>query len=143
MSKKIPAENSIGNLLIQIAKRRRNKSNVLLSASGIHSGQDILLYYLSQEDGQTVSALAEKLNIQQGTISSMIERMEASEMIRKEKDAHDKRTSRIYLRPKGKKAMTEIANVWKTMETLTTKGLSDPDKKTLLELLKKIHENLS
>ncbi len=140
--KKTTQNNSIGNLLIQICKLRRNKSNALLSEVNIHSGQDALLYYLSLEDGQTVSSLVEKLCIQQATISNMIDRMEVSGVIRKEKDSNDKRASRIYLTPKGKDTITEIAKVWRTMESLTTKGLDEEQKKTLSELLQKVLENL-
>lgn len=134
--------NSIGNLLIQICKLRRNKSNALLSEAEIHSGQDALLYHLSVEDGQTVSSLVEKLCIQHGTIASMIDRMEASGVIKKEKDANDKRTSRVYLTAKGKEALTKITKVWKTMEALTTKGLTEKQENTLRELLQQVLLNL-
>lgn len=134
--------NSIGNLLIQICKLRRNKSNAHLSEVEVHSGQDALLYYLSVEDGQTISSLVEKLCIQHGTIASMIERMEASGVIKREKDAADKRTSRIYLTPKGKEALTQIAKVWKKMETLTVKGLTEKEQETLRKLLQQVLKNL-
>ena len=84
--------NSISNLFIQICKLRRNKTNMLLADADIHAGQDILLYYLGVADGQTVSSLVEKMNIQHSTIFNMIDRMEATGMIRKEKDSADKRT---------------------------------------------------
>ncbi|SIO49999.1 MarR family winged helix-turn-helix transcriptional regulator [Chitinophaga niabensis] len=142
MTKQPAQNNAIGNLLIQICKLRRNKSNALLAEAEIHSGQDALLYHLSIEDGQTVSSLVEKLCIQHGTIASMIERMETSGMIKKEKDANDKRTSRIYLTPKGKEALTKIARVWKTMESLTTKGLTEKQENTLRELLQQVLINL-
>ncbi len=135
--------NSISNLLIQICKLRRNKSNILLSDAGIHSGQDVLLYYLSIENGQTVSELVKKICIQHGTIASMIARMEATGMIRKEKDITDKRTSRIYLTKKGKDALIKIAIVWKIMEARTTKGFSKEDENKLRDLLLKVFKNLS
>lgn len=140
--KKTTPDNAIGNLLIQICKVRRNKSNALLSEVGIHSGQDALLYYLSIEDGQTVSSLVEKLCIRQGTISSMINRMEASGVIRKEKDWADKRTSRVFLTGKGKEALEKIGHVWRAMEAETVKGLTGLQQEQLRELLVKILINL-
>lgn len=136
-------DTSISNLIIQISKLRRNKSNALLSDAEIHSGQDALLYYLSLEDGQTVSSLVEKLSIQHGTISGMIERMETTGVIKKEKHETDKRTSRVYLTKKGQDALTKIAVVWKTMEAKTIKGLSRAEENILRELLQRVLKNLS
>ncbi|MCF6405135.1 MarR family winged helix-turn-helix transcriptional regulator [Chitinophaga filiformis] len=132
----------ISNLLVQICKVRRNKSNALLSETGIHSGQDILLYHLSLEDGQTVSSLVEKMCIQQATISSMIDRMVATGMITKEKDAQDKRTSRIYITDKGKATYKQVAKIWRSMESIAIQGLSEQQQTQLTELLKHVLNNL-
>ena len=140
--KTIPAEDSIGILLTQICKYRRNRSNILLAETGIHTGQDILLYHLSIEDGQTVSSLVDKICIQHATIFNMIDRMEANGMIRKEKDSIDKRISRVYLTERGKEAMGEVAKTWKTMETITTKGLNNQQQSELSSLLQMVLNNL-
>jgi DNA-binding MarR family transcriptional regulator len=129
-------------LLVQICKHRRNKSNTLLSEAGIHGGQDILLYYLSIEDGQTVSALVEKMCIQHATISNMIDRMEANGMIKKEKDSLDKRTSRVYMTDKGNEAYKQVAKIWKIMEATATKGLTEKQEDSLRELLQLVLKNL-
>lgn len=136
-------KNSISNLLVQICKHRRNKSNILLSEAGIHGGQDILLYYLSIENGQTVSALVEKMCIQHATISTMIERMEAAGMVKKEKDASDKRTSRVFITDKGNDAYKQIARIWNEMEATTTKGLNPQQESSLYELLLQVLKNLT
>ena len=136
-------QNSISNLLVQICKLRRNKSNILLSDAGIHVGQDILLYYLNIEDGQTVSALVEKMCIQHATISTMIDRMQASGMIKKIKDNTDKRTSRIFITEQGLEAYKQIAKIWNIMEASVIKGLDTNQQKTLNELLQIVLKNLS
>lgn len=138
-----PKQSSISNLLVQICRLRRNKSNVLLSETGIYAGQDVLLYYLSIEDGQTVSALVEKICIQHATISNMIDRMVIAGMIKKEKDSLDKRTSRIYLTRKGKDSYQQVARVWKEMEATATSGLTQEQKDTLHHLLQLVQKNLS
>lgn len=134
---------TISNLLVQICKIRRNKSNLLLSEAGIHSGQDILLYYLSLEDGQTVSSLVEKMCIQKATISTMIDRMVATGMIKKEKDSLDKRASRVYMTEKGNKAYKQVATIWNTMEASAIDGLTEAQLHQLRELLQVVLSNLS
>jgi DNA-binding MarR family transcriptional regulator len=135
--------NSISNLFIQICKLRRNKTNVLLADADIHAGQDILLYYLGVADGQTVSSLVEKMNIQHSTIFNMIDRMEATGMIRKEKDSADKRTSRIYLTEQGTAALAKVVVVWRTMEAETIKGFDAGETEMLRSLLQKVYKNLA
>ncbi|SEN00404.1 DNA-binding transcriptional regulator, MarR family [Mucilaginibacter gossypiicola] len=134
---------SVSKLLVQICKLRRNKSNTLLATAGLHSGQDILLYHLSVEDGQTVSALVEKICIQHATISTMIDRMEAAALIRKEKDSLDKRVSRIYLMPKGKEALSQVVHIWNELEAVSLKGLTTDQHSLLAELLQLVLKNLS
>ncbi|WP_143307214.1 MarR family winged helix-turn-helix transcriptional regulator [Chitinophaga vietnamensis] len=141
MKKHLP-KHAIGRLFIEISKSRRNKTNALLSDVGIHAGQDILLYYLHLEDGQLVSSLVDKLCIQHGTISNMIDRMVANELISKEKDTKDKRASRIYLTEKGKRAYKQIMKVWNTMEALTTQGFTEKETAELSRLLEKVYNNL-
>ena len=136
-------QSSISHLLVQICKHRRNRSNVLLAEANIHGGQDILLYYLSIENGQTVSALVEKMCIQHSTISTMLERMEANRMIKKEKDGTDKRTSRVYLTKNGTEALKHISKIWKTMEATVTKGLSETQQNSLRVLLEQVLKNFS
>jgi DNA-binding MarR family transcriptional regulator len=141
MSAQKPKE-SISNLLVQICKVRRNKSNALLSELGIHSGQDILLYHLSLEDGQTVSALVAKMCIQHATISNMIDRMVSSGMVTKAKDETDKRTSRVFLTGPGREACGQVVQVWKIMEAISAKDLSEEQQDQLRSLLKQVLENL-
>lgn len=132
----------ISNLLVQICKQRRNKSNALLAEADVHGGQDILLYHLSIKDGQTISELTEKMCIQYATISNMVNRMEARELIRKEKDGTDLRISRLYITDKGKHAYKHIAKIWKQMENQLSKNLSDKEQDTLKILLTKVLKNL-
>jgi DNA-binding MarR family transcriptional regulator len=134
---------SIGYLLVQICKTRRNQTNALLSAAGIHAGQDVLLYYLGDEDGQTVSSLVEKMCIQHATISNMIDRMEANDLVKKKKDTADRRASRVYLTATGKDAVKEVHNAWRTLEKQTTKGLTQAQKDELAALLTNVLQNLS
>ena len=113
----------------------------MLAKYGIHAGQDILLYYLSLKDGQTISELVENVCIQHATISNMISRMEASGMITKVKDKSDKRVSRIFLTEKGKEAVFHLKEVWKALEVKTIEGLTEEQKKQLKELLKHVFGN--
>lgn len=137
------AEDSLGNLLMQISKKRRAGTNTLLAGLNIHSGQDMLLYYLSMEDGQTLSSLVEKMDVQHATMSNMVDRMVASGLVEKIKGTIDKRVSRVFITEKGRKAFDTVADAWDTMEDRSTKGLSVIEKFMLKRFLDRILVNLS
>ena len=132
----------IGFLFVEICKRRRNKKNEMLSAVNIYEGQDFLLYRLWQRDGQSMSELAEKICIQQATMSNMIRRMEANGLIKKVTDPEDKRSSHIYLTAKGRAALELAGKIGGELDDATVKGLSVTERKTLDELLQKVMKNL-
>ena len=136
-----PNTDSIGYLFVNICKVRRNKANELLSKYGIHAGQDILLYQLMKEDGQTVSNLVENICIQHATISNMINRMECNGLISKTKDDCDMRVSRIFLTEKGKEVIEQVNNVWKELEQQTINGLSVEERIILKRLLQHVLRN--
>ncbi len=137
-----PHTDSIGYLFIKICKTRRNKANEMLAKYGIHAGQDVLLYYLSLEDGQTVSQLLADIDIQHATISNMINRMVANDLVKKIKDHKDARVSRIFLTEKGKEAVAQTKEVWRFLERQTLEGLTEEEIVELKKLLRKILENI-
>lgn len=130
-------------LLVEICKRRRNMKNELLSEASIYEGQDILLFHLAMQDGQTMSELADKVCIQAATLSTTIRRMEANGLIRKETDQHDKRATRIYFTEKGKEVYALTGGIWEELDKKTVKGLTADEKKLLDQLLKKVLRNLA
>lgn len=134
---------SIGYLLVQVCKTRRNKANEMLAKYDIHAGQDVLLVYLGQEDGQTVSSLVEKICISQATMVRMIDRMEANGLVNKVKDDKDMRVSRIFLTDKGKEARREVALIWRALEKQTLSGIPEDDKDTFRRILQVMLKNLS
>ena len=113
----------------------------MLAKHGIHAGQDVLLYYLSQKDGQTVSELVMNIYVQHATISNMINRMVASGLVTKVKDSHDMRVSRIFLTDKGKEALKKVEEVWYSLEEQTLEGLSTEEQIILRRLLQDVLKN--
>ncbi|UPT67996.1 MAG: MarR family winged helix-turn-helix transcriptional regulator [Sphingobacteriales bacterium JAD_PAG50586_3] len=126
---------SIGYLLMQIGKQRRTMSNALLNQQKLHSGQDLMLYHLMEEDGQTASALAAKLEVKAATISNMVDRMTAEGLLERRKGTIDKRTARVFLTAKGRSVFSSIDKAWEEVEDKTTKGLSIIEKFMLKRLL--------
>lgn len=113
----------------------------MLAKYGIHAGQDVLLYYLSLEDGQTVSQLVNDIHIQHATISNMINRMVANDLVKKVRDENDARVSRIFLTEKGSEAVVHLKEVWLILEDQTKEGFTEEEIEVLKKLLRKVLTN--
>jgi DNA-binding MarR family transcriptional regulator len=136
-------EMSPGYLFVNICKLRRNRTNALLTGAGLYAGQDIVLYHLSLQEGQTVSELAEKACLRLATISNTVRRMEAVGLLRKDADQSDGRTTRVYFTKEGRTALATVTEVWKELEKLTARGLTAEELATLTRLLAKVRDNLA
>jgi len=134
---------TLTHIMAEISRHRRKRSNALLADAGIHAGQDVLLYHLWVEDGQLVSSLVEKMNVKPATVSTMVDRMVAIDLVKKRKGTIDKRTARIFLTAKGREAIKEIEEVWDATEEQATKGLSVIEKFMLKRLLNRVLLNVS
>jgi len=134
---------SLGKELIALCKAHRNFLAARLATLDLFPGQDGLLHHLSVNDGQTMSELVEKMGIQHATLFNMVERMARSELVRKDKDETDGRTSRIYLTRQGSQLMEQLSQVWKDIEMQLRQNLSAAETKTFIQIARKINSNLN
>lgn len=132
----------IGQLLIKLHKAHRATIASKLSALNMYPGQEGLLYYLSQNDGLTMSELVEKLEIKHSTLFTMIERMAKAGLISKDKDKNDKRTSRVFLTNQGKQKLKELSKIWLDIESQLAKKFDEEEKAKLKTVLNKLINNL-
>jgi DNA-binding MarR family transcriptional regulator len=132
----------IGQLLIKLHKAHRATIASRLVILNMYPGQEGLLYYLSQNDGLTMSELVEKLEIKHPTLFTMIDRMAKAGLIKKDKDKTDKRTSRIFLTNLGKQQLKELSKIWLDIEALLAKDFNEEEKTILKTGINKLINNL-
>ena len=133
---------SVGGLLIRLTKLHRALISTRLATINLYPSQDGLLYHLSINDGLTMSDLVEKMKIKHPTLFTMTQRMEVSGLIKKGKDKTDKRTSRIYLTSLGRSKITELSQVWRTIEEQLVKDFTEQEKNEAKSILSKLLINL-
>jgi DNA-binding MarR family transcriptional regulator len=130
-------------LLAQVSRLHHQRAHELLEGLGLYRGQPPLLYALWEQDGQTHSELAEKLQITPATITRMIQRMEKSGFVQRQPDASDQRISRVYLTEAGRAVRAELQAVWDRMEVESFAGFSAEELIILRGFLQKIRANLT
>jgi len=134
---------SVGERLINLLKAHRTIIAERLSELNLYPGQDGLLYHLSQNDGLTMTELVEKLKIKHPTLFVMVDRMETTGLLKKNKDKIDKRTSRIFLTTKGKRQISELSRIWQSIEAQLLKGFSKEEISTVKTILGRLTNNLT
>ena len=74
----------------------------LLEPLGLTYTQYIALLALWDQDGLSVKALGERLTLDSGTLTPLIKRLEAADLVMRSRDPDDERLVRVYLTPQGK-----------------------------------------
>lgn len=142
MENKIEFEN-IGRYFSQMYRKGRIYYAHELKKYNLGSGQSIFLFQLYKKDGISQDELANTLYIDKGTTARSLQKLESEGFIKKEVLVTDRRTNIIYLTEKALNLKPEINAVLKKWDTLLACSLSENEKSTLLNLLKKISDSNS
>lgn len=118
----------------------RKKGREILNDINITDPQFIALQHLINDQELTIGELSQKMSLACSTITDLIDRMEKSELVIRERDEQDKRVVRLKAQPKGHDIVRQVLE--KRREYLSEKlsGLSEKDKDFLLKGLKYLYE---
>jgi MarR family transcriptional regulator for hemolysin len=132
----------LGFLIHDAARLRRIVLDEKFKPLEITRSQAWLMAYVSREDGQTQSDLAEQMSLGKVAIGGLIDRLEKTEMIERRAELTDRRVRKIYLTEKGKKVILLMRDI--TMEANDTilGGLSIKEIKQAVKVLDKIKKNV-
>ena len=133
----------LGYQLLQVHKAHRARAEAALNKLGLHTGQEMLLLQLWQEEGIPQSQLAASMGVEPPTATKMLQRMEHAGLIERRPDAEDARISRVYLTDRGRAVERPVLDAWKQLEAQTVKGLSLTEQALLHRLLMQVLTNLS
>jgi DNA-binding MarR family transcriptional regulator len=73
-----PMLQTIAYLMVQVCRAHRNQASVVLAELGLHTGQEILLMHLWENDGLIQSELALLMEVEPPTLTKMLHRMKKS-----------------------------------------------------------------
>lgn len=135
-------EETISFLLAQVCKAHRNAANTALQTIELHVGQEMVLFQLAREDGQTQTQLAERMCIEAPTLTRMLQRMERDSIVKRMSDDDDARISRVYLTERGQQLQPSITTCWLALEQQTLADLTQEERLLLRRLLLQVRTNL-
>jgi DNA-binding MarR family transcriptional regulator len=136
-------EESVSLSLVRLCKAFRQQEEVWCQNIGLHTGQDLVIFRLAQEDGLSQSQLAAVLGVEIGTVAKMVQRMEKEGLLIRRQDAEDARISRVYLTEKGRRLGEPALQMWKELEACLVQGMSQAEQLFLRRLLVQAAANFS
>lgn len=123
-----------------LAKEIVNRYRPFLQALDLTYPQYLVLLVLWEKDGQTVSEIGEKLNLDSGTLTPLLKRLEQKKILVRLRSEKDERAVIISLTDNGKKLREKARNI--PSEMVEALSASIEDLKTLKNNIDKILSNL-
>jgi DNA-binding MarR family transcriptional regulator len=108
----------------------------------LNSAQGRILFVLWEEDDIPITELSEKTGLAKTTLTSMLDRLEASDHIRRERDPTNRKIVRIVLTNNAKKLKSRYDEVSAQMSDIFYRGFSDNDIRKFEKALDKVLNNL-
>jgi DNA-binding MarR family transcriptional regulator len=102
-----------------------------------YRGQNRVLNIIAKHDGLNQKELAELLDIRSASMSELLNKLERSNLITREKDELDKRVTRVFLSTAGRELVDDSQDQGNFAEMLF-EGLSDKEKCIFHTILKKL-----
>lgn len=132
-----PPKGMIGPRIMCLSRLMRQKFNEAAAEQGLFSGQQDIIIFLVENEGITLSKLAEKLEVSAATASVSVKRMEKAGFIVKKQDKNDARITRLYPTEKAKKAPDNIKKRMDELEATISKSLTKNESEQLSDMLDK------
>jgi len=97
----------------------------LLDPLGLTYPQWLVMLILWERDGVALKDICEKMELDSGTLTPLVKRMEANALVRRQRDAQDERVVRIFLTDKGRGLRVQAQSVPAALGCAT--GLALPE----------------
>ena len=102
-----------------------------------------MILALHDNDGLSLTAMAELLGVRAPTMTKTINRLAAQGFVEKRGSETDARLSHVHLTEAGQDAVKLVRKAVRKAQKRALGTLDDKDTKTLIRLLKKVEQNIA
>lgn len=133
--------NNFGYLIMDVAKELRYQLNGALKKAGITSAQWAVIVQLELAKVPLTSAqIADLVGMDRATISGVVKRLEAKELVTIQTSAEDRRARTLTLTAKGEKMFDHCERIANVQMSDFAAPLEQEEQETLVRLLIKLEE---
>ena len=133
----------LGFLLKDTTRRYTRRFEERAQAFSLTLAQCRALLHLENNEGVSQKRLSELTELDPMTLVRILDRMETDGWVQRRFDPTDRRAHTLWLTPKSKPVLEHIARLVTETRAETLHGLSNEERAKLIELLERVHANLS
>lgn len=133
----------LGFLLKDTTRRYTRRFEERAQALSLTLAQCRALLHLENNEGVSQKRLSELTELDPMTLVRILDRMEADGWVQRRFDPTDRRAHTLWLTPKSRPVLEHIARLVTETRAETLHGLSNEERAKLIELLERVHANLS
>jgi DNA-binding MarR family transcriptional regulator len=104
---------------------------------------NILLHLLTQDGPFPQEKIVTQLDISKPAVSRALKSLQSKGYIQRRKDPGDKRASQVILTDKARYIAPEIEQVYNTVFSIASQGVSEAEIAAFVQLFKRVSENFS
>ncbi len=137
-----PPEESVGYLMRKVISSIRSQVDARLSSHGLTYAQWLPLYKLAVcQEPATVAGLARDLEVDPATITRVLDRLEAKNLVQRERATHDRRVVQLALTAEGQAIAAQVPPVLADVLNTHLSDFTHDEWQLLLRLLHRMLAN--
>ena len=102
-----------------------------------------VLRYLWAHDHVNQQEIANAVNRDKASLTSLLDNLERRELVERQADSHDRRSNRIVLTSKGRALEHEVAPLVQEMYSVASQGFSEDQLRASISMLAQMTQNLT
>lgn len=134
-------DDCIGIVTSRGAKQLTEAFTKKLEVHGVTRTQWIATYYIGIEKTITQKELAERINVKEPTVVTLIDRMQKNDLVVRCKDDNDRRITLLSLTEKGMALHKQLLPVGEEFSKQITSGITEDELRIFNEVMAKMIKN--
>ncbi|HZY19558.1 MAG TPA: MarR family transcriptional regulator [Ramlibacter sp.] len=134
-------DDSVAYLMRRLITSFANEVEHELDPRGLTNAQWVPLYKLHLGHGRTAAELARECQLDAGAMTRMLDRLEAKNLLRRERSCEDRRVVKLELTEEGRKAAGQIPFALCSVLNAHLRGFSREEVQQLKSMLVRMLEN--
>lgn len=133
---------STGWLVKSLGAWLDNQIDMHLKPLGLTKAQFAIIMTLLENDGVTQAEIGRKILMPGYATTRNIDKLESTELLKRQNHKLSRRAHSIFLTEKGKKLAPTLFSIVENVNTLFLKPIDDKDKQKLNEILSRLHDKI-